>query len=44
MQIETGVSEEDIETILQLHNGLRQAIMDGKVEGQPRGVNLKYLV
>ncbi|KAI4472033.1 cysteine-rich secretory protein-related [Holotrichia oblita] len=34
---------DDIQTIVDRHNFYRQAIVDGKVPGQPRGVGLKYL-
>ncbi|GJQ78730.1 hypothetical protein Trydic_g2764 [Trypoxylus dichotomus] len=38
-----GVPAKDVDVIVKEHNRYRQAIMDGKVPGQPRGAGLKYL-
>ncbi|KRT86193.1 hypothetical protein AMK59_2714, partial [Oryctes borbonicus] len=40
---EKGVTSKDIQTIIDKHNSYRQAVIDGKVPGQPRGTNIKLL-
>ncbi|KAI4472016.1 cysteine-rich secretory protein-related [Holotrichia oblita] len=40
---ENGVSHKDIVKIVHQHNQYRQAIMDGSIPGQPKGVGLKHL-
>lgn len=39
-----GNNPNDIRTIVDRHNFYRQAVVDGKVPGQPSGIDLKYLV
>ncbi|KAK9687677.1 Cysteine-rich secretory protein family [Popillia japonica] len=38
-----GNNPNDIRTIVDRHNFYRQAVVDGKVPGQPSGIDLKYL-
>lgn len=38
------VNEADAKLIVQTHNDFRKLIANGKVPGQPRGINLKRLV
>nr|XP_022909966.1 uncharacterized protein LOC111421045 [Onthophagus taurus] len=40
---ELGVSKDEKNQIVALHNYLRKQIANGKVKGQPRGVNLKRM-
>lgn len=38
------VSKEEANLIVNRHNVYRQAIIDGTVRGQPRGINVKFMV
>ncbi|GJQ74194.1 hypothetical protein Trydic_g15433 [Trypoxylus dichotomus] len=40
---ERGVSDNDVQIIVDRHNFYRQTVLAGKVPGQPRGTNIKLL-
>lgn len=39
-----GVTQDEINTIVDTHNGIRRLICQGQPNGQPQGVNLKKMV